>query len=177
MYLRQLKRRTAITTAGIYPFLASPEGEEGWCYTLEHAHLRLEVALQKQQDAWDTASCRLSCPGHPNSRTVLVCTVQAPHFPEGSCSRSAAGDPEPGATKEHSQTCCAHTSAPCASLFLSSCKTADLLDCPVCRFQLTSISQLSSRARSVAPRSSKWYFFFLHASIATLAEVAAACKY
>lgn len=97
--MRQLKHRTAFTTASTHLFLASPKGEEGWCYTLEHAALRVEVALQKQQDGWDTAPRRLSCPGQPNSGTVLVFPLQAPNFPEGSCSRSAGCDPEPRASK------------------------------------------------------------------------------
>lgn len=61
--------------------------------------------------------------------------------------------------QEHLQTCGAHTPAPRTSPFPSSCKTAELVDCPACHFQLTSISRLLSRAWSVAPTSSKCLVF------------------
>lgn len=148
--LQQLRCRAAITTASICLFLSSPEW---WLCRREVEVSATWLNMLTRGCRWPSRSSKMHgtwllegspAPGTPKAGRFR-CAVQAPRFPEGSCSRSAVGDAEPRATRTHPQTFHARTSAPCASLFLSGCKTAELFDCLVCHFQLTRISRLSSR--------------------------------
>lgn len=88
-------------------------------------------------------------PRAPNSSAVLVCTMHAPCFPEGSWSHSAAGDTEHQATKSpHRRVALTH-------MHLVACSSWAAVKPQRGLIALCAISRLSSRARSVAPRSLK----------------------